>query len=108
MAHIIRGCWLSPTGDVYWCDDEHFIQAKQLVEKFYNDVSSNLSEAGMPVDVQNILYSKGWIKYVNHSWDPYSKSGWYIPLFGRKSRTQAQIDKIYELTGDVVDDEWKL
>jgi hypothetical protein len=89
-------CWLSPDGEVYYCD-LHSHMAKYLVEQFYPDAQMS-TDSGMYIGPERYLESKGWIKYVLREWHV----GWVFSQYGRRHRTQAQIDKIYELTGEVI------
>ena len=91
----MKNCWLSPRGDVYYCKLNHIIEAELIVEDL------NLMEEfieGPCDDLNEFLEMKGYVK-----WSEKSPLGWCITSYTRL--TQAQIDKIYELTGEVFEDE---
>lgn len=91
-------CWLSPNADLIRCGSHEDMADKIIKDfglsgdyvawcKFSNE---SCKEA--------FLYYKGFVKYC----DNLLYHGWVIESV---KLTQAQIDKIYELTGDVIQDQ---
>lgn len=96
----MENCWLSPKGEVYYCEihttgAENIVNKLNLTEEFYACM-----DAGRCYEKETFLELRGWIKYCKYPWSGHS--GWVI--LSTLKLTQAQIDKIYELTGELVDD----
>ena len=86
----MKDCWLTPDGVVLYCRLNHNLDAESIVEDL------NLEEEfvkGSYNDLDDFLETKGYVK-----WSKYSPNGWCIMPSTRL--TKAQIEKIYELTGD--------
>lgn len=89
-------CWLSPCGDVYYCIN-HVLEAMNILDE--ESLHEEFDESHYFLNVELFLESKGWIKYSTNRIDP----DWCFT--SRTHLTQAQIDKIYELTGEFFEDE---
>ena len=100
----MRDYYISPQGEVYY-GISHFDIAERIVKKVYgidkaiiyslDDADKQLAILSNP---EKFLEENGWMKYINRC-----NIGWWIHL--EKVPTQAQRDKIYELTGEVFEDE---
>ena len=86
----MNNCWLSPKGEVTYCRLNHIFEAESIVEDL--NLETEFVE-GPCHDLDEFLGSKGYVK-----WSKDSPNGWCI-LPGTRL-TKAQIEKIYELTGD--------
>ena len=85
-------CWVSPKGEVIACNNHDVKAWKIILERF----------GIRPADVREpsvFLGDKRWIAYNNHP----CNVGWWI-YYCSEGPTQAQIDKVYELTGDIYDE----
>ena len=84
-------CWLSPEGEVIFCDN-HDMKAWDLIEERYGVHRSEVKDPSI------FLGEKRWMAYHNRPW----QVEWWSYYYS-KGPTQAQVDRIYELTGDVVE-----
>jgi hypothetical protein len=82
-------CWLSPEGEVIPCNI-HEDEAWKIIKERYG-VSPTRR-----IDSSIFLGERNWMAYHVRIWSV----GWWKYLYS-KAPTQAQVDKIYELTGDV-------
>lgn len=96
MEKVINTCWLSPSGEVFWCPGTHIAKAEDIIRDLYPNV--NIEK----VVAESFLEDLGWIKYVNHDWEPHIRS-WILNPY--KNLTKKQLDKMYELTGYLPPDE---
>ena len=93
-------CWLSPEGEVIYCSN-HDVKARDLIQERYG------INKGMVKDPSIYLGLRNWIAYHNRPW----WCGWWIyrsydpNQYYAKNPTQAQIDKVYELTGEIYDED---
>ena len=95
-------CYLSPEGK-FWYGLSHFYIAERIVDKVYgiNDETvhqcPDLDEEKFKIlgNPERFLEEKGWMKYINRC-----NTGWWIRY--DKSPTQAQIDAVFEETGEDV------
>lgn len=99
----MRDCYISPQGEVYY-GISHFDIAERIVKKVYSidkAIIYSLDDADKQLAIlcnpEKFLEENGWMKYINRC-----NIGWWIHL--EKVPTQAQRDKIYELTGEVFED----
>lgn len=100
MSRILGDFWLSPDGEVHNCIS-HVGMADDIIrERGWMEELFELYENKQiwSLNPESFLEKKGWIKHCDRPW----YHGWCIPL-GTKL-TQAQIDKIYELSGEVPED----
>ncbi|MBQ2600697.1 hypothetical protein II582_05130 [bacterium] len=95
MSKMMSDCWLSPHGDVYYCFS-HIAEANNIIDKY--GLNDEFAESRYFPHVEPFLESKGWIKYSTNRIYP----DWCFTQ--RTHLTQTQIDKIYELTGEVFED----
>ena len=86
-------CWLSPEGEVIVCDN-HDLKARELIKERYGIDPSEIPEPS------HFLGRKRWMAYHNRPW----WVGWWSYYYS-KGPTQTQIDRIYELTGEVYKNE---
>lgn len=97
-------CFLSPNGEVYrgLCHDE---MADSIIKEVYKidfgDGSLSEEEFQMYRDSKRFLVENGWMEYINRC-----NVGWWIHPC--KNPTQAQIDAVWELTGDDLTKMWNL
>lgn len=100
MSRILGNLWLSPDGEVLYCISHNAMAddivrnrgwMEELFESYENKQISSL-------DPEPFLERRGWIKHCDRPW----YRGWCIPP--NTKVTQAQIDKIYELCGEVPED----
>lgn len=95
MTHELQSCWLSPTGHVtYVTFAEHCIVADEILKKIAPDM---FDSDGFPIrdyDATEELERRGYIRYCDWGVVP----GWVIRPDVRY--TKAQIDAMFELTGD--------
>lgn len=96
MSKIIGDCWLSPHGDIYYCIS-HVTKADSIIDE--KGLTEEFNESCYFPHVEPFLESKGWIKYSTNKIHP----DWCFT--SRTNLTQAQRDKIYELTGEFFEDE---
>ena len=92
MAKIIQNCWLSPYGEVRFCDD-HDIEGKIIIQKYYPNESQDK-------DPREFLISKGWARFSQCKLMG-CKTGWILP----KRITTDQKNKIFDLTEEFLGDE---
>lgn len=99
----MKDCFLSPEGDVFYghVNETHQDIADYIVKTVYkigivND-DLDIHEFEKYRDSKRFLVKNGWIEYINR----YHVGWWIDPS---RTPTQAQIDKIYELTGEVFED----
>lgn len=96
----MKDCFLSPEGDVYYGRTHQDI-ADYIVKTVYKiDIVNDdldIDEFEKYRDSKRFLVENGWIEYINR----YHVGWWIDPS---KTPTQAQIDKIYELTGEIFED----
>ena len=92
----MENCWLSPSGEVYYCIN-HATKATSIVDK--EGLHDEFCKSRYFPNVEPFLESKGWIKYSTNKIHP----DWCFT--SRTNLTQAQRDKIYELTGEFFEDE---
>lgn len=95
MSKMMSDCWLSPYGDVHVCVD-HEEGGNTILDDLGLNELFNKSRFFPLVDC--FLESLGYVKYSTNQQHP----DWCITSNTRL--TQAQIDKIYELTGEVFED----
>ena len=88
LKHMYN-CWLSPEGDVISCIN-HDCEAWEIIKERYGLSPSQVREPSI------FLGERNWMAYHARVWSV----GWWKYLYS-KAPTQAQVDKIYELTGDV-------
>jgi len=88
----IGNCWLSPDGEVIYCD-HHDCKAWDIIERRFGIHPADVK------DPSQFLGAKRWIAYHDRPW----WVGWWIYYYS-EGPTQAQIDKVYELTRYIYDD----
>lgn len=99
----MKDCFLSPEGDVFYghVNETHQDIADYIVKTVYKiDIVNDdldIHEFEKYRDSKRFLVENGWIEYINRC-----HVGWWIDP--NKTPTQAQIDKIYELTGEIFED----
>lgn len=100
MSKIIGDFWLSPDGEVFYCNSHNSMADDIVRRRGWMDELFELYDNGKiwAPDPESFLEKKGWIKHCDRPW----YHGWCIPP-GTKL-TQAQIDKIYELCGETPED----
>ena len=86
-------CWMSPEGEVIY-SDHHDCKAWDIIERRFGIHPSDVKEPSI------FLGAKRWIAYHDRPW----WTGWWIYYYS-PGPTQAQIDKVYELTGEVYDED---
>jgi len=89
----MESCWLSPEGKIYKCcfhkdEAENIVEELGLWEEFWEHPEN------FGYSVVEFLEYRGWVKYS----DIEDFRGWCILPY--TTLTKAQIDKIYELTGE--------
>lgn len=89
--------WLSPQGDWYPCNSSH---GTEVIALLFSRNNQELFKNRYSINFELYLKKIGWIKHCDRPW----YYGWEISPFNR-GITQAQINKIYELTGDVFENE---
>lgn len=95
----MENCWLSPEGEVVFCD-YHDIKAWDLIQERYGIDKRKIREPSI------YLGKRRWIAYHNRPW----WRGWWIYRsldpneYYVKDPTQAQINRVYELTRHVYDE----
>jgi len=89
--------WLSPQGDWYPCNTIH---STIVIALLFSRNNQELFKNRDSIDFEIYLEKIGWIKHHDRPF----YYGWSISDFNR-GLTQAQINKIYELTGEVFEDE---
>ena len=93
-------CWLSLEGEVFYCSN-HDKKAWDLVQERYGIDKRKIKEPSIYLGARN------WIAYHNRPW----WRGWWIycshdpSQYYVKDPTQAQINKVYELTGEIYDED---
>lgn len=99
MEKIINPCWLSPSGEVWYCTN-HTKKAVDIIEKLYKKFYPGLTIYEILADYNHspeyFLEKHGWIKYFNRS--EYEYKGWVLPAI---NPTKKQLDMMFELTGYV-------
>lgn len=100
MSKIIGDFWLSPDGEVFYCNSHNSMADDIVRRRGWMDELFELYDNGKiwAPDPESFLEKKGWIKHCDRPW----YHGWCIRP-GTKL-TQAQIDKIYELCGEIPED----
>ena len=96
----MEDCYLSPEGE-FWYGVSHFHIAERIIDKVYGinrEAVINapyLDEKGFKIlgNPERFLEEEGWIKYINRC-----NTGWWIRY--DKSPTQAQIDAVFDKTGE--------
>lgn len=103
MEKTIKSCWLSPTGEVWYCNN-HTSEAEYIIEKLYKKLYPGCKMCEILKDYRQspecFLEKHGWIKYFNREGYPYK--GWVI-LTETTRPTKKQLDKMFELTGYIPD-----
>jgi hypothetical protein len=84
---------MSPEGEVIY-SDHHDRKAWDIIERRFGIHPSDVKEPSI------FLGAKRWIAYHDRPW----WTGWWIYYYS-PGPTQAQIDKVYELTGEVYDED---
>lgn len=100
MSKIIGDFWLSPDGEVFYCNfhnsmADDIVRRRGWMDKLFEQFENHQIWAPDP---EQFLEKLGWVKHCDRPW----YHGWCIPS-GTKL-TQAQIDKIYELCGEIPED----
>jgi len=85
-------CWLSPDGEVV-LSNNHDKKAWNIIKERFGLSPSDVKEPSL------FLGAHGWIAFHDRPW----WFGWWISNNCREP-TQAQIDRVYELTKFVYDD----
>ena len=98
MEKTIESCWLSPTGEVWYCNN-HSSEAEYIIKKLYPGRKLYEITKDYRFSPEYFLEKHGWIKYFNRDGYPYK--GWIILETTRP--TQKQLDKMFELTGFIPD-----
>lgn len=94
----MKNCWLSPQGTIYFCCN-HIQGAKHIIEECgLTNEFEEVANGRTSFSVERFFELKGYIKYS----DIKVASGWCI-IPGTRL-TKAQINKIYELTGEFFDE----
>jgi hypothetical protein len=97
-------CFLSPDGVVYpglFHDDIADDIIKEVYKIDIYDSSLTEEEFQMYRDSKRFLVERGWMEYINRC-----DVGWWIHPC--KNPTKAQIDAVWELTGDDLTKMWNL
>lgn len=99
----MENCWMSPEGRIYYCEI-HQTGAENIIKSLgLNCDFDEYRRARKCFTEETFLELKGWIKYCNHPPEFGTPVGWIIS--DSVNLTQAQRDKIYELTGEFFEDE---
>ena len=93
----MNNCWLSPQGEVISCIN-HYVEAWEIIKERFGILPVHVKEPSI------FLGERNWMAYHVRPWFV----GWWKYEYS-KAPTQAQVDKIYDLTGEVFelgDDYW--
>jgi len=94
----INDCWVSPYGEVVYLEKTgRWLHAKTAGKILNENYGYDFDLSDPHIYWLNLLHSRGWIRYSNCM-----NTGW---IYNPYTITEDQKQKIFELTGEIIDPE---